>query len=65
MDKATAAELEKTLSAVAAHQAELFEIAANMIEGMHRLEPTLTPTEIVSRLRDIASRMKSIADEAC
>ena len=58
MDQDIIDEMNKTIVAIGTHQAEQIEIAATMIEGMNRLDEGLTIPEIVSRMRDMAARMK-------
>lgn len=50
--------MEKTILEIGIHQAQSFEIAANMVEGMHKLDPLLTIDGIVAQLRGLAAEMK-------
>lgn len=58
MDQDTKEEMEKTILEIGIHQAQSFEIAANMVEGMHKLDPLLTIDGIVAQLRGLAAEMK-------
>lgn len=58
MDQDIKDEMERAVLAIGAHQAQSFVLAADLIEGLHRLDPEMTIPEIAKQLRALSDEMK-------